>query len=120
MGLAAFHRYKCQVPSYGAQEGSFPFHTLALVVFKFKVNTRARKRWTANLTDFRGYLLLKLMLQAKIELENLLPYDIQYKVFDKDTNHIWNSFRKGRNTPVHSIDLNHLVLSSVKFSDSGA
>ena len=60
------------------------------------------------------------MLRAPIELENLLPYDISYKVFDKDSNHNWNSFlRKGGNTPVHSVDLNHLVLLSVKIQDSG-
>lgn len=76
--------------------------------------------FTATERVNREYPLLKLTLRAPIELENLLPYDIQYKVFDKDTNQSWNSFlRKGGNTPVHSVDLSHLVLLSVKIQDCG-
>lgn len=68
----------------------------------------------------RDYPELKLNLRAPIELENLLPFDIQYKVFDKNTNHNWNSYlRKGGNAPVHSVDLNHLVLLSVTIQESG-
>ncbi|EJD03959.1 vacuolar protein sorting-associated protein vps13 [Fomitiporia mediterranea MF3/22] len=67
----------------------------------------------------RDYPEMKLNLRAPIELENLLPFDIRYKVFDKDTNHNWNSFlRKGGNTPVHSVELSHLVLLSVTIEDT--
>ncbi|KAH8120322.1 vacuolar protein sorting-associated protein vps13 [Phellopilus nigrolimitatus] len=72
--------------------------------------------WSSHTKD---YPQLKLNLRAPIELENLLPFDISYKVYDKDTGHNWDSYlRKGGNTPVHSVDLNHLVLLSVSIQDS--
>ncbi|KAL5518944.1 VPS13 [Sanghuangporus vaninii] len=70
-------------------------------------------------TNARDYPQLTLHLRAPIELENLLPFDVQYKIYDKNTNHNWNSFlRKGGNTPIHSVELNHLVLLSVTVLDT--
>ncbi|KAI5124698.1 hypothetical protein M0805_004304 [Coniferiporia weirii] len=75
--------------------------------------------WPVWSTASRDYPQLKLNLRAPIELENLLPFDIQYKIYDKDSNHNWNSYlRKGGNTPVHSVDLSHLVLLSITIQDS--
>lgn len=61
-----------------------------------------------------------MVLRAPIELENLLPYDLQYRVFDKDSGHNWNSYlRKGGIAPVHSVELRHLVLLSITVQDTG-
>ena len=63
---------------------------------------------------------MTLRLRAPIEVENLLPYDIKYRIFDKNTNQNWTSFlRKGGLMPVHSVQLSHLVLLSVQLEDSG-
>jgi len=68
----------------------------------------------------RNYPKIKLILRAPIELENLRPFDLNYRVFDKNTNQNWTSFlRKGGIMPVHSVRLDHLVLLNVKVNDSG-
>jgi vacuolar protein sorting-associated protein 13A/C len=61
-----------------------------------------------------------LKLRAPIELENLLPYDIQYRIYDKNTDQNWKSFlRKGGVMPVHSVELGHLVLLNIEIQDTG-
>ncbi|KAK0465028.1 vacuolar protein sorting-associated protein 13 [Desarmillaria tabescens] len=75
-------------------------------------------------TDFRDpglrkYLKINLKLRAPLELENLLPYNLQYRVYDKDTDQNWRSYlRKGGVMPVHSVELGHLVLLNVDIEDS--
>lgn len=62
---------------------------------------------------------ITLKLRAPIELENLLPYNVQYRIFDKHANTNWTSYlRKGGIMPVHSVELGHLVLLSVKVEDT--
>lgn len=62
---------------------------------------------------------ITLKLRAPIELENLLPYDVQYRIFDKNTNTNWKSYlRKGGIMPIHSVELGHLVLLSVEVQDT--
>lgn len=63
---------------------------------------------------------MTLKLHVPIELENLLPFDFDYRVFDKHSRHEWGTFlRKGGIMPVTSVQLNHLVLLNVKIQDSG-
>lgn len=63
---------------------------------------------------------ISLQLRAPIELENLLPHNIEYRIFDKDTNQNWRSFlRKGGIMPVHSVELAHLILLNVLVQDTG-
>ncbi|KAG7450519.1 vacuolar protein sorting-associated protein 13 [Guyanagaster necrorhizus] len=75
-------------------------------------------------TDFRDsglrkYPKINLKLRAPLELENLLPYNLQYRVYDKDTDQNWRSYlRKGGIMPVHSVELGHLVLLNVDIEDS--
>ncbi|KAK0233092.1 hypothetical protein IW262DRAFT_1304036 [Armillaria fumosa] len=75
-------------------------------------------------TDFRDsalrrYPKINLKLRAPLELENLLPYNLQYRVYDKDTDQNWRSYlRKGGVMPVHSVELGHLVLLNVDIEDS--
>lgn len=65
------------------------------------------------------YPKLTLRLRAPIEVENLLPFDIRFRVFDKDREHNWKSFlRQGGTSPIHVAELSHLLLLSVEVQDS--
>lgn len=67
----------------------------------------------------RRYPKIDLSLRAPIELENLLPYNLQYRIYDKDTDQNWRSYlRKGGVMPVHSVELGHLVLLNVEIQDT--
>lgn len=69
----------------------------------------------------RKYPKLTLILRAPIEIENLLPFDVNYRIFDKNTRQNWTGYlRKGGVMPVHSVRLDHLVLLNVDVNDSGA
>lgn len=63
---------------------------------------------------------ITLKLRAPIELENLLPYNLEYRIYDKDTDQNWRSYlRKGGVMPVHSVELGHLILLNVHVQDTG-
>lgn len=63
---------------------------------------------------------IKVKLRAPIELENLLPYNLQYRIYDKNADQNWKSYlRKGGVMPVHSVELDHLVLLNVEVQDTG-
>ncbi|KAJ4486135.1 vacuolar protein sorting-associated protein 13 [Lentinula aciculospora] len=65
------------------------------------------------------YPKIDLKLRAPLELENLLPYNIQYRVYDSDTDQNWRSYlRQGGIMPVHSIELAHLVLLNIEVQDT--
>ncbi|KAH7883589.1 vacuolar protein sorting-associated protein 13 [Phlebopus sp. FC_14] len=62
---------------------------------------------------------VKLKLRAPIELENLLPYNLQYRIYDKNANQNWKSYlRSGGIMPVHSVELEHLILLNVELQDT--
>lgn len=70
---------------------------------------------------FRKSPKITLKLRAPIELENLLPYNVQYRIFDRNANTNWKSYlRNGGIMPVHSVQLDHLVLLNVEVQDTGA
>ena len=63
---------------------------------------------------------MTLKLHAPLELENLLPYNLEYRIYDKDTDQNWRSYlRKGGVMPVHSVELSHLILLNVQVQDTG-
>lgn len=63
---------------------------------------------------------MDLDLMAPIQLENLLPYNLQYRIYDKDTDQNWRSYlRAGGIMPIHSVELNHLVLLNIEVNDTG-
>ncbi|KAJ6604648.1 vacuolar protein sorting-associated protein 13 [Mycena vulgaris] len=69
--------------------------------------------------DTRKYPKINLKLRAPIELENLLPYNLEYRIYDKDTDQNWRSYlRQGGVMPVHSVELAHLVLLNVEVQDT--
>lgn len=62
---------------------------------------------------------MKIRLAAPIELQNLLPYDFKYRIFDKNTKKDWTNFlRKGGVSPVHVVELSHLLLLSIDMQDT--
>ena len=84
--------------------------------FRFQASVQTDARDTAA----RRYPKITLRLCAPIELENLLPYNIQYRVYDKNADQNWRSYlRKGGVMPVHSVDLGHLVLLNIDVQDTG-
>ncbi|EWC44073.1 hypothetical protein DRE_07208 [Drechslerella stenobrocha 248] len=67
----------------------------------------------------RKYPHMQIRLSAPVEIENLLPYDFKYRVYDKNTKKDWTNFlRKGGLSPVHVVQLSHLLLMSVEMQDS--
>ncbi|KAF5370222.1 hypothetical protein D9615_010080 [Tricholomella constricta] len=62
---------------------------------------------------------INLKLRAPLELENLLPYNLEYRIYDKDTDQNWRSYlRKGGVMPVHSVELSHFVLLNIDVQDT--
>ena len=62
---------------------------------------------------------MRIRLSAPIELQNLLPYDFKYRIYDKDMKKDWTNFlRKGGVSPVHVVELSHLLLLSIDMQDT--
>jgi vacuolar protein sorting-associated protein 13A/C len=62
---------------------------------------------------------MRIRLSAPVELENLLPYDFKYRIYDKNTRKDWTNFlRKGGLSPVHVVELSHLLLLSIDMQDT--
>ena len=65
------------------------------------------------------YPYQRIRLSAPIEIQNLLPYDFKYRIYDKNTKKDWNNFlRQGGVSPVHVVELSHLLLISVDLQDT--
>ncbi|KAM0215160.1 hypothetical protein ACHAQD_008486 [Fusarium lateritium] len=83
--------------------------------FYFQVHARFDK---ANPLT-KQYPYMKVKLSAPVTLENLLPYDFKYRIYDKNTKKDWTNFlRKGGVSPVHVVELSHLLLLSVDMQDT--
>ncbi len=62
---------------------------------------------------------MRIKLSAPVVLENLLPYDFKYRIYDKNTKRDWTNFlRKGGVSPVHVTELSHLLLLSIDMQDT--
>ncbi|KAK5662658.1 hypothetical protein OQA88_8574 [Cercophora sp. LCS_1] len=67
----------------------------------------------------KNYPYMRLKLSAPVTLENLLPFDFKYRIYDKNTKKDWSNFlRKGGVSPVHVVELNHLLLLSIDMQDT--
>ena len=65
------------------------------------------------------YPFMRIQITAPIEVQNLLPYDFKYRIYDKNTKKDWTNFlRKGGVSPVHVVELSHLLLLSVDLEDT--
>ncbi|CAE6413624.1 unnamed protein product [Rhizoctonia solani] len=84
--------------------------------FRFQVFAK----YDANDPITKRYPKMSLRIRAPVELENLLPYDVKYRVYDKNSGLNWISFlRRGGIMPVHSVELTHLLLLNIDAQDSG-
>ncbi|BGP36549.1 Vacuolar protein sorting-associated protein 13 [Rhodotorula kratochvilovae] len=67
----------------------------------------------------RIYPKVSLRLRAPIEVQNLLPHDFRYRIFDKNLEHNWTTFlHAGGVSPIHFAELSHLILLSVELQDT--
>ena len=65
------------------------------------------------------YPYMRIRLSAPVEIQNLLPFDFKYRIYDKNTKKDWTNFlRKGGVSPVHVVELSHLLLMSVDMQDT--
>ena len=65
------------------------------------------------------YPYMRLRLSAPVEVQNLLPFDFKYRIYDSNTKKDWTNFlRKGGVSPVHVVELSHLLLISVDMQDT--
>lgn len=76
--------------------------------------------WSKDSSIIRKYPKINLKLRAPLELENLLPYNLEYRIYDKNTNQNWKSYlRQGGIMPVHSVELGHFILLNVNLEETG-
>ncbi|EER23514.1 vacuolar protein sorting-associated protein, putative [Coccidioides posadasii C735 delta SOWgp] len=65
------------------------------------------------------YPYMRIRLSAPLEIQNLLPYDFKYRIYDRNTRKDWTNFlRKGGTSPVHVVELSHLLLLSIDMEDT--
>ncbi|KAK3046452.1 hypothetical protein LTS18_013359, partial [Coniosporium uncinatum] len=83
--------------------------------FYFQMNAAFDKR--DPLTGVYPYMRIK--IAAPVEVQNLLPFDFKYRIFDHNTKKDWTNFlRKGGVSPVHVVELSHLLMMSVDMQDT--
>ncbi|KAI9770443.1 MAG: hypothetical protein M1840_003329 [Geoglossum simile] len=83
----------------------------------FYFQTHARYDKNDPLTSL--YPHMRIRISAPLELHNLLPYDFKYRIYDKSTKKDWTNFlRRGGLSPVHVVELSHLLLMSVHMQDT--
>ena len=83
--------------------------------FYFQVNATYDSK--DSLTGVYPYMRVRIF--APVEIQNLLPYDFKYRIYDKNTKKDWTNFlRKGGVSPVHVVELSHLLLLSIDLEDT--
>lgn len=101
--MTSSHSFVCPA----LDEGEAPFQFQAFAVHDTQHMSR------------RNYPRLTLALRAPVEIENVLPYDIHYRLFDKNLNLNWSTFlRRGGISPIHVVAVQHLLLLSIELEDS--
>jgi len=65
------------------------------------------------------YPYMRIRLSAPLEVQNLLPFDFKYRIYDKNTKKDWTNFlRAGGISPVHVVELSHLLLMSIDMQET--
>lgn len=68
----------------------------------------------------RVYPHFTLVISAPLEIENLLPFDFNFRLYDKSSKKDWSgSVKKGQSTFVHVVTLNALLLLSIEPLECG-
>ncbi|OLL22292.1 Vacuolar protein sorting-associated protein 13 [Neolecta irregularis DAH-3] len=80
----------------------------------FQLHTRYDKG--NPLTKVYPYMTLR--ISAPIMIKNLLPVDMKFRIYDKNSRKNWSMFlRKGGQQPIHVVELSHLLLMSIDLED---
>ncbi|KAL1410608.1 Vacuolar protein sorting-associated protein 13 [Vanrija albida] len=80
---------------------------------------QAQANFNTKEPSARVYPRMTLTLRAPVELENLLPYDLKFRIHDKATSLSSSNFLvKGGTSPIHTVELSHLLLLSVAPEDT--
>nr|ODO02780.1 vacuolar protein sorting-associated protein vps13 [Cryptococcus depauperatus CBS 7855] len=67
----------------------------------------------------KAYPRMNVVLRAPVELENLLPYNLKFRIHDKNTGLSSSSFLvQGGSSPIHTVELSHLLLLNVTPEDT--
>ncbi|KAL0252508.1 hypothetical protein I308_101900 [Cryptococcus tetragattii IND107] len=75
---------------------------------------QAQANFDAKDPAARIYPRMTLVLRAPVELENLLAYDLKFRVHDKNSGLSSSSFLvKGGSSPIHTVELSHMFLLNV-------
>ncbi|KAI9031000.1 hypothetical protein CLU79DRAFT_842748 [Phycomyces nitens] len=83
--------------------------------FMFQIHSRFDK--ASHL--FGHYPVMAIRLSAPVEIENLLPFDFNFRIIDKTSKQDFGSFlRKGGVAPLHVIENKHLLLLNIAILDS--
>jgi vacuolar protein sorting-associated protein 13A/C len=121
--LVAKKSFTIRCPHTDPREAAFRFQAWVQTDINDSVARFINPSTLLTITDLasrRKYPKITLKLRAPLELENLLPYNLQYRIYDKDADQNWRSYlRKGGVMPVHSVELGHLVLLNVEVQDTG-
>lgn len=84
--------------------------------FIFQLNPRMDKKNPL----FGVYPCMAVRLSAPVEIENLLPFDFNFRIIDKTAGQDFSSFlRKGGTTPLHVIENGHLLLFNMHMPSTG-
>jgi vacuolar protein sorting-associated protein 13A/C len=73
------------------------------------------------ISELRGrlYPRMTLRLRAPLEVENLLPYDIKFRIHDKHSGlSSSNWLNRGLSSPIHTVEVSHLMLISISAEDT--
>ncbi|ORY77300.1 vacuolar protein sorting-associated protein vps13 [Protomyces lactucae-debilis] len=82
--------------------------------FNFQVFSRIT---SGNLSG--KYPYQRIRISPPVEISNLLPYDFNFKIYDDTVKKDWSNFlRKGLRSPVHTVDLAHVLLLAIQVQDS--
>ena len=72
-----------------------------------------------NDPETRLYPRMTLRLRSPLEVENLLPYDIRFRIHDKHSGlSSSNWLNKGLSSPIHTVEVSHLMLISISAEDT--
>ena len=82
-------------------------------------NFQCYSRFDKNGSLHGRYPYQTIRISPPIEINNLLPFDFNYRIYDDNTKKDYSNFlRKGLSGPVHTIDLSHVLLLGIKLQDS--
>ncbi|KAG9019286.1 hypothetical protein FRB90_004293 [Tulasnella sp. 427] len=86
---------------------------------EFPFRFQAWASYDPNDSINRTYPKMTIRLRAPIELENLLPFDFKYRIYDTTSRRTWTSYlRRGGLMPIHCVHLDQCVMFSAEIQET--